>query len=454
MSLQVVAACRVPGVEPEHQVDHEDLAVATLEVEDPVVPDRLDAVHGQPVGRWSSSHRHRYSPTVPGRRGGSTTASPRLCARTRWWPPPSRRRTRPARCVVVAGEDVLGAGHRGHVPVEHADLDVGEEELDVRRVRHDQRPRPVDRPVPRTGSAPGWTQSVSGSSSHRSLHGVEVGGLERLVERGVRPPRPRARLLRGSATRGPAPRPSGAPPAPRRAWPRTGGCGCTRPRPRRPAPTWPSWRPRAARAGAARRPRRPAARPRNRLRLVATSTGWPSSCSRSVPAEHVPVLVGGLGEPDARVDRDPLRVDAGRRAPRRAARAARSTTSATTSPYVGVPLHLLGVRPPVHQHVGDAEPGDRRQHLVVGQPAGDVVDQHRAGRDGRRRDRGAHGVHRDHARPRRPAPRTTGSTRSSSSGELGRAAPGPGRLAADVDEVGALARPAGARARAASAGSR
>ncbi len=48
--LQVVGASRLPGVDPEHQVGPEHLAVPALEAEDPVVSEGLDPEHGEPVG--------------------------------------------------------------------------------------------------------------------------------------------------------------------------------------------------------------------------------------------------------------------------------------------------------------------------------------------------------------------------------------------------------------------
>ena len=47
--LQIVAAGGPAGVHAEHQVDHELLALAALELEDAVVPVDGDAAHGQAV---------------------------------------------------------------------------------------------------------------------------------------------------------------------------------------------------------------------------------------------------------------------------------------------------------------------------------------------------------------------------------------------------------------------
>ena len=92
--------------------------------------------------------------------------------------------------------------------------------------------------------------------------------------------------------------------------------------------------------------------------------------------------------------------------------------------------------------------GAERRQLGVGAQRGDVVDDRGAGVERRRGDRGLRGVDRDLGpRRRRPAPRPPGRPASSSSSASTAAAPGPGRLAADVEQVGALRRPARGRGR-------
>ena len=91
----------------------------------------------------------------------------------------------------------------------------------------------------------------------------------------------------------------------------------------------------------------------------------------------------------------------------------------------------------MHADVGHLQRGHRAEHLRVGQPAGDVVDQHGPGFGGGRGHLRLHGVdaHRDPGRAECPH------HRQHPPQLLGGAHPlrsRPGRLPAHVDDVGAL----------------
>ena len=67
-------------------------------------------------------------------------------------------------------------------------------------------------------------------------------------------------------------------------------------------------------------------------------------------------------------------------------------------------LHHRGVGPPVHHDVRRTVLGHHVEDPRVGQPSGDVVDQHGAGLERGPGDLVAHRVHRDRRRRPRPAP--------------------------------------------------
>ena len=180
------------------------------------------------------------------------------------------------------------------------------------------------------------------------------------------------------------------------------------------------------------------------LREVPITIGRPERGQLVEAAQQLEVVLDGLAEADPRVEQDPL----ARRCPRATANAQallEERLDLVDDVVVArVVLHRARLaaacasgsspRPPSATSAG---------HLRVGAQRADVVDERRA----RRR-----------ARPRRPppwrcrsrsaaagaarAPRSPARrARSSSSAPTG-SAPGPRRLAADVEDVGALARPA------------
>ena len=101
-------------------------------------------------------------------------------------------------------------------------------------------------------------------------------------------------------------------------------------------------------------------------------------------------------------------------------------------------LHPVARAAPVHGDVGTRASADEPAIAGVGQAAADVVDEHRAGGERRVGDLGAHGVDADDdpgGGERRDDGQDAGAAPPPAST---RPAPGPGRLAADVDEVGAV----------------
>ena len=68
-----------------------------------------------------------------------------------------------------------------------------------------------------------------------------------------------------------------------------------------------------------------------------------------------------------------------RRRPRRAGATSSAQTSATTSPYAACALHVGAVAAPVHDDVRHAAVRDQPRQVRVGQAAGHVVDDPRAG---------------------------------------------------------------------------
>ena len=152
-------------------------------------------------------------------------------------------------------------------------------------------------------------------------------------------------------------------------------------------------------------------------------------------------MVGVLGEPQARVEDDRGRVDpGGRRRPRRgrAARARRRRRRRRSAP--GRPCGRCGRASAWRRTARRAR--RPRRHRRVGQAAADVVDD-----AGARGDGGLGAPRRAWCRCYRdpgggqPGDRPAGPGASSSSSGT-RCGPGPGRLAADVDEVGARPRQA------------
>ena len=109
-------------------------------------------------------------------------------------------------------------------------------------------------------------------------------------------------------------------------------------------------------------------------------------------AQQLPVLFGGLGEPDPRVEDDAFGRDARGQGGVAAGCKFRGHVGDDVG-VVGVLLHDLGVAAPVHGDVVDAEVRDRTQHAGVGEPTGDVVDDPGPRRDRGPGDGGAHGVH-------------------------------------------------------------
>ena len=163
--------------------------------------------------------------------------------------------------------------------------------------------------------------------------------------------------------------------------------------------------------------------PRNDLRLDPTRMGAPSVLQLRQPLQQLPVVVGGLGEPEPGVDDEPVGRDPAAARARRAAgrarcgrRPARRRTSRAA--------HHRGVAAPVHHDVRRTVLGHDVEDPRVGQPAGDVVDQDRPGLESRPGDLVPHRVHRDRRRRRPASARMTGTTRSSSSATSGRVAPG------------------------------
>jgi len=164
------------------------------------------------------------------------------------------------------------------------------------------------------------------------------------------------------------------------------------------------------------------------------------------PAQQRPVGVGALGEADAGVEPEALRRDACRER----GVAARSQLVAHLGDGVGVVAHDIppaAAAAPVHRDVIDVECGDRRQHGPILEASAHVVDDDRAGLHGGARGRSVHGVDRDaDARLDERA-----HDRHDACGLLDRGdglGSGPGRLAPDVDDVGAVVdEPAGLRDR-------
>ncbi len=100
-------------------------------------------------------------------------------------------------------------------------------------------------------------------------------------------------------------------------------------------------------------------------------------------------------------------------------------------------VHVVAETPPVHDDEGNTPGSDGRDHARVRQTPADVVDEGRPGVDRARRDRRAHRVDghehplgRERAHDGHDAPQLLLLVDAGGAG--------PGRLAADVDQVGAL----------------
>jgi len=158
------------------------------------------------------------------------------------------------------------------------------------------------------------------------------------------------------------------------------------------------------------------------------------------------IAFGPLGEPEPRVEPEPL----GRDACRERGVGARSQLVAHVGDDVGVVAH--GIPPiaaaaPVHRDVIDLELSDRRQHRGVLEPAAHVVDDDGAGLDGGPRGRRVEGVDRDADALRGERAHDRHHARRLLDRGHGLGA-GPGRLAPDVDDVGTVVdEPAGLRDR-------
>ena len=112
------------------------------------------------------------------------------------------------------------------------------------------------------------------------------------------------------------------------------------------------------------------------------------------PAQQFPVVLGGLGEADTRVDDQPVGGDSG---PLRIGDLL-AQLGHYLGHHVGVrgsALHVLGVAAPVHADIREAALGHQGQQLWIGPAAGDVVDQPNPGGDGLGGDLAAHRVDAD-----------------------------------------------------------
>ena len=156
-------------------------------------------------------------------------------------------------------------------------------------------------------------------------------------------------------------------------------------------------------------------------------------------AQQLPAVRGGLGEAQAGVEHDPVVGDAGR-ADRLhpllqlAADRGHHAPGAVVEREV---THPVAVGTPVHRHVRRSRVGHHVQHGGVGEPPGDVVDHDRTGLQGGLGHLVAHRVDRDQ-RPRGGQLADHRHHAGQLLGDQGPGRPGAGRLAADVEQVGAL----------------
>ena len=136
-----------------------------------------------------------------------------------------------------------------------------------------------------------------------------------------------------------------------------------------------------------------------------------------------------------------------RSAPRRAARIKELDDLACDVVVVRSLLHRAGLALHVHHDEPGARVGDDAEQIGVAEPGGHVVDDRGAGRNAAAATAALLVSMLTGTAPSAASASTTGSTRrSSSSGPTG-SAPGPGRLAADVERGRLPRRPAPGRAR-------
>ena len=207
----------------------------------------------------------------------------------------------------------------------------------------------------------------------------------------------------------------------------------------------------ATAASAAATLRRPA-RSSTRSRPVSLRRASPCATSRRAPAQpSAEQLVAGarsssrlcverLAEAEARVDDDALARDA--RAPRSACARSRrkSRTSRDDVVVVSASAASCAARPACASGRRRTSRARRRPRARPARcSARDVVDHVGAGVERRAHHRGLASCRPRPGTPSSRAPSTTGSTRASSSASATGGAPGRRRLAADVEDVGALA---------------
>src|SRR5690606_7614809 len=120
----------------------------------------------------------------------------------------------------------------------------------------------------------------------------------------------------------------------------------------------------------------------------------PELVERPESGDHLPVLLGGLGEAQAGVEHDLLVAYAGcaRRLEALGELAAYAVDDAALVGGEGVGLHVVGVGTPVHGDVDGAGLGDHVEDPRVGQSTADVVDDPGPGGDSGDGDLGAHRV--------------------------------------------------------------
>ena len=200
--------------------------------------------------------------------------------------------------------------------------------------------------------------------------------------------------------------------------------------------------PRARRPGAAAAGRRPAGCRGTTCGSRRPAAGGPGRRARRGPASSCQLCVGGLGEAQARVEHDPV----ARRSRRRAAASTRSASSSRTAadhaagPVVHGEVAACGrcARASASRRTSRRRRPRRRGSRGSARPPETSLTTAAPASSGGRGDLGAHGVDRDRRAPSRGERSMTGTTRSSSSSTSGRVAPGPGGLAADVEQVGAV----------------
>ena len=222
-------------------------------------------------------------------------------------------------------------------------------------------------------------------------HPVEVGvldsGVERLVDRLDR------RWCRRSRDLAPS---TAATTRTASAFGRTRAPARTTRRPARPARSRRGWRRRCRRTGAGAVRRRRAGGPGSVSARHRSAAGSRARPSPSMPASSAQLCSAFLAKPEARVEHDLL---LGAR-PRPATA---STRAASSVAHLGHDVVVVRPRRPCRRlwprqcitTYGTPASATTPRHLRVGQPAADVVDQRRPGRDGRLGDLGPRGVDAD-----------------------------------------------------------